>query len=408
MPDATIRNARIVTLRGAPGFRRGADLGRLDVIEKGWVSVHDGRIAGLGAGDPVHAFGEIHDASGATLLPALVDAHTHLLSVGDRHDEWARKWSGTPYLEIVRDGGGIMSSVRAVRKASDAQLDDALNTRLWRTARLGTGAIEVKTGYGLSVADEFRMLESILRVAARLDRVIVPTFLGGHALDPDLTDQVDSMIAEGLPRLAERLPGATVDAFCDDGGWTLEQCARYLKKAKSLGLALRLHADQFSVKGGLELAIELGAKSVDHLEASGPEQVQRLAKSNTAGVMLPCCGFALDGRYAPARKFVDLGGALVIASNANPGSAPSLSLAFSLALAVRFMSLSPEEAITAATWNAACLLGVEDQVGSIDLGKRADLIMVDGTERSLIFDVAGPGPRWVMIGGAAPMYEVIP
>ena len=217
MPDATIRNARIVTLRGAAGFRRGEDLRSLDVIERGWVSVHRGRIAGLGPGEPLHAFGEVHDAAGATLLPALVDAHTHLLWAGDRSNEWALKWSGTPYLEIVRRGGGIMSTVRSVRAATDAELDRLLIRRLQRTARLGTGAIEVKTGYGLSVADEFRMLESILRVAAECDRPIVPTFLGGHAHDPELPNQVDAMIDEGLLVLAARLPGATVDASTDGG-----------------------------------------------------------------------------------------------------------------------------------------------------------------------------------------------
>lgn len=405
MPAATIRNARLVTMRGPSGYRRGAALRDLGVIERGWVTVDGGRITGTGSGEPASSIGEIHDAQGATLMPAFVDAHTHLIWAGRREDEWAMKWSGTPYLEIVRRGGGIMSSVRATRAASDRELDALLRARLARTGSLGTGAIEVKTGYGLSVEAEFRLLESILRVGAQCDRPVVPTFLGGHTLDPELPQQVEAMIDEGLPRLAQRLPGATVDAFCDEGGWTLEQCRRYLEAAKSLGLALRLHADQFSVKGGLELAVELGARSVDHLEASGESQLERLAASSTAGVVLPCCGFALDGRYANARRFVDLGGALVIASNANPGSAPSLSLAFAMTLAVRHMSIAVEEALTAAIWNAACLLGLEGQVGSIEAGKRADLLLIDGTERSPVFEVAGPGPSWIMTGGRVAMKE---
>ncbi|MBX3354464.1 MAG: imidazolonepropionase [Phycisphaeraceae bacterium] len=402
MTVATIHRARVVSLRGPAGYRRGAQLRDLGVIERGWVTVRDGLIHGVGEGEPPELIGEIHDAHGATLLPLLVDAHTHLLWAGRRDDEWALKWSGTPYLEIVKRGGGIMSSVRATRAASDHELDHLLRTRLAECRMLGSGAIEVKTGYGLRVEDEFRMLESILRVAAHSPAPVVPTFLGGHALDPGLPTQVEAMIDEGLPRLAERLPGAVVDAFCDDGGWSLEQCRRYLERARDLGLRLRLHADQFSVKGGVEMAVELGALSVDHLEASGEPQLRRLAGSETAGVVLPCCGFALDGRFAPARRLVDMGGAIVVASNANPGSAPSLSLAFSMALAVRHLGLTPAEALTAATWNAAVLLGLDREVGSIEVGKRADLMMVEGSELSLIFDVAGPGPRWSMIGGQFP------
>lgn len=402
MSHATIRNARVLTLRGQAGPRRGEDLRRLDVIERGWVTVADGRIAALGEGEAPDHGGEIFDGGGGTLMPALVDAHTHLLSAGQREDEWALKWSGTPYLEIVRNGGGIMSTVRSVRAAPDSQLDAILERRIARATALGTGTLEVKSGYGLTIRDEFRMFDSILRVAARCDRPVVPTFLGGHTHDPELPHQVDAMIDEGLPRLAQQSPGATVDAFCDDGGWTLAECRRYFERAKSLGLALRLHADQFSVKGGVELAVELGARSVDHLEASGEAQLARLARSETIGVVLPCCGFALDGRYANARLFIDLGGAIVIASNANPGSAPSLSLPFAMTLSVRSMGVMPEEAVTAATWNAACLLGLDGEVGSIEPGKRADLMLIDGTERTLLFDVAGPGPRWMMIGGESP------
>jgi len=399
MSATTIRNARLVTMSGPAGVRRGAALASLGVLERGWVVLEHGRIHSLGEGEPPAPMGEVIDARERALLPALVDSHTHLLHAGSRDEEWAQKWAGTPYLEIVRRGGGILSTVRAVRETPDEMLDHLLERRLLRCTRLGTGAIEVKTGYGLDVPHEMRMLESILRVAASADRPVVPTFLGGHAIDPDQPNLTDEMIEDGLPRLATRLPGAAVDAFCEEGAWSLEECRRYLEKAKSLGLALRLHADQFHVLGGVELAVELGALSVDHLEASGEAQLSTLASSQTVGVMLPCCGFALDGRYANARRFVDLGGALVLASNANPGSAPSLSLAFSIALAVRFMGLSVAEAIGASIWNSACLLGLSREVGSIEPGKRADLMLLDGTESSLAFDVAGPGPARVWIAG---------
>jgi len=399
MTAFTIRNARVVTLRGPRGLRRGKALRDLGVIESGWVTVENGRIRGVGEGEPAEPIGEITDAAGRALMPAIVDCHTHLLHAGSRDEEWALKWAGTPYLEIVRRGGGILETVRVVRETPDEELDRLLERRIDRCTRLGTGALEVKTGYGLDVEHEMRMLESILRVASRCDRPIVATFLGGHAHDPDRPNLVDAMIREGLPRLAERLPGTAVDAFCEQAAWSLSDCRQYLERAKELGLALRLHADQFNVLGGVELAVELGALSVDHLEASGEKQLSLLAGSNTVGVMLPCCGFALDGRFANARAFVDMGGALALASNANPGSAPSLSLAFSIALSVRFMRLSVEEAITAATWNPAVLLGLEREVGSIEPGKRADLILLDGTEGSLAFDVAGPGPAHVWIDG---------
>lgn len=399
MTAITIRNARLVTMRGPSGLRRGRSLAEMGVIERGWVVLERGRIHSLGPGEPPTAAGEVVDARERALLPALVDCHTHLLHAGSRDEEWAQKWSGTSYLEIVRRGGGILSTVRAVRETPDEMLDHLLERRIARCTRLGTGALEVKTGYGLDVEHEMRMLESILRVAARCDRPVVPTFLGGHARDPDMPHLVEEMISEGLPRLAARLPGAAVDAFCERSAWSLDECARYLRRAKELGLSLRLHADQFNVLGGVELAVELGALSVDHLEASTDAQLSRLAESSTVGVMLPCCGFALDGRFANARRFVDMGGALAIASNANPGSAPSLSLAFSIALAVRFMGLTAPEAIGAALWNPAVLLGLSNEVGSIEPGKRADLMLLDGTESSLAFDVAGPGPARVWIAG---------
>ncbi len=400
MPATTILDARLITLRGGAGPRRGAAMLDLGVVERGHVVVEDGTIVAVGPGDPPDLRGEVLHAGGRAVMPALVDCHTHLCWTGERYDERSRILSGVPYLEILASGGGIMRTVRAVREADERTLVADLRRRLAETARLGSGTIEVKSGYGLTVHDEFRMLAAIEAASRHAPRLVVPTFLGLHARDPQAPGQLEAMVQEALPALAARHPGMAVDAYCEEGAFSVAECRRFLEAARALGLPLRLHADQFNALGGTSLAVELGARSVDHLEATTPGELARLAESRTIGVVLPCCGFTLDGRYAPARALLDAGGALAIASNANPGSAPSPSLAFSLALAVRFMGVRPEEALVAGTWNAACVLGVESRAGSLEPGKRADLLMLHSPDpRSLTLEYAGAGPAMVMLGG---------
>ncbi|HWB20655.1 MAG TPA: imidazolonepropionase [Phycisphaerales bacterium] len=409
MPSLLIHNARILTLKSphtdsADAPRRGADLADLGVIPLGYVRIADGRIAEVAAGKPADVAGsdqvDVIDAGGCVLMPAFVDCHTHACWAGQRLDEFQQKLEGRAYLDILKSGGGIMSTVRAVREAPLEELVALVLRRLYAMAALGTGTVEIKSGYGLDTDTELKMLRAIHTALGHTLQTIVGTFLGAHAIDPDNSRCVDLIIEETLPAVASEFPGITCDAYCEDGAWSLDQTRRLFRAASELACPLRLHVDQFNSLGGIRLALEYSAVSVDHLEAIAPADIKPLAASSTIAVLLPCTGFHLDDRYAPARELVDAGAAIAIASNCNPGSAPCLSIPFTIALAARKLKLKPQEAITAATFNAACVLGLQKQVGSIEVGKRADLQLLDTTdERSLAHEFAGPGPLVVIING---------
>jgi len=403
MVPLVIANARLVTLdppNAPPGPRRGPHLADLGVVGRGWIEIADGKIRRLGEGDPpADATGRRIDVGRRAVLPCLVDCHTHACAAGDRFDEFAMRLAGRSYLEILAAGGGIMSTVRAVRGATPEVLRAELRRRLLEMRRLGTGAVEVKSGYGLDTPTELAMLAAIEAVAVEDPLPIVPTFLA-HAIDPDVPGFVDRTLAETLPAVAEAHPGIACDAYCEEGAWSLADSIRLFERAAELGMPMRVHLDQFNPLGLLPWAIEHGARTVDHLEASRPKDLDRLAASDTIAVLLPASGFSLDERYADARRLVDAGGAVAIASNANPGSAPGPSLAFAIALACRKLRLGAEEAIAAATVNAAHALGLEDRCGRLRPGLRADLqILASNDERSLGYEFAGPAPAAVVWGG---------
>jgi imidazolonepropionase len=399
----TIFNARLITLDpgGAPeGPRRGRWLRDLGVIDRGWLSIDHGRILGLGSGDPPPGVERAIDAGGRVLMPAFVDCHTHACWAGERYGEFAMRLAGRSYLEILEAGGGIMSTVRAVRRASEGQLARNLRHRLEQMHRGGTGAIEVKSGYGLSTADELKMLRAIAAVAETSPAPVVATFLGAHAIDRETPDFVDRTIGETLPAVAAAFPGIACDAYCEQGAWSVESCVRLFEKAKALGLPIRVHLDQFNALGMLPIAIELGARTVDHLEASAPADLDRLAASDTIAVLLPASGFSLDDRYADARRLIDAGGAVAIASNCNPGSAPGPSIAFAASLGCRKLRMTPEEVIVATTVNAAHAIGLGDSCGRLAPGLRADLQLLDADdERAIGGEYAIPGPAAIALGG---------
>ena len=399
----TITNARILTLSGPDQPRRGEDLQNLGVIERGFVRIEDGKIVEVGEGEYRSASesDEIIDAAGCVLMPAFVDCHTHACWAGDRFDEFEMKLKGVSYLDILNSGGGIMSTVRAVRGASQEELTENLIKRLERMAALGTGTVEVKSGYGLRTVDELKMLRAYSEAASGVEQTIIPTFLGAHALDSENPNFVEETINETLPAVVAEFPGIVCDAYCEEGAWSLNDCKQLFEKAQTLGCPLRVHADQFNSLGMTKLAVDMKAISVDHLEATTDDDLKYLASSKTIGVALPACGFHLDDRYAPARKFIDAGGALAIATNYNPGSAPTPSMPFVIALACRKLGLNPAEAIAASTINAACVLGLQDHLGSIQEGKRADLQLLNFTdERELGYEFASIGPRLMLINGA--------
>ena len=399
--DLTITNARVLTLAGGEMPRRGGGLGELGVIDRGYVQVAGGRITAVGGGEPAGDDpGHVHDAGGCVLMPAFVDCHTHACWAGDRFDDLDMKLAGRSYLEILAAGGGIMSTVRAVRAASEQELTGRLLKHLAAMAALGTATAEVKSGYGLTTADELKMLRAIHEAAQQTELTVVASFLGAHAIDPDNPRFVEQTVDETLPAVAGEFPGIVCDAYCEEGAWSLDDTKRLFERAAELGCPLRIHADQFNSLGATRLAVDVGAVSVDHLEATTPQDLEYLARSPTLGVALPACGFHLDDRYAPARRFVDAGGALAIATNYNPGSAPTPSMPFVVALACRKLGLTAAEAVTAATANAACVLRLQDETGTIEPGKRADLQLLDCTDhRELGYEFATAGPRLVTSGG---------
>jgi len=399
-------NARIISLHHAGEAsnlpRRGLALRDLAIIDRGYVRIVDGRIAEVSPGAPqrVHDGEHVIDAQGRVLMPGFVDCHTHACWAGERIDEWEMKLAGRSYLDILNAGGGIMSTVRCVRATATATLADELLRRLRQMAAYGTTTAEVKSGYGLDLDTEMRMLDAITLAAQRSALRVVPTFLGAHAIDPENPACVEQMIDDALPAVARKYPGLTVDAYCESGAWSLEQCNRYFVQAKKLGLGVRVHTDQFNALGMIPAALALGAKSVDHLECASDHDLQLVARSSTIAVGLPVTSFCLGNPFIRARQFIDAGGALALATNANPGSAPVRGMPIVLSFAVREMRMTPAEAITATTWNAACVVGAAHECGSIAIGKSADLVLWPCTdERALGYEISGPLPEVVMARG---------
>ncbi len=399
-----IHNARLVTLAGDSDARTGVAMRDTGVIERGWVHTEGDHIVALGSGQVPEEHrlraARVIDADGRALLPGFVDCHTHACWAGDRLDEWEMRLRGATYLELLEAGGGIMSTVRAVRAASEDELSESLLERLAAMLAEGTTSVEVKSGYGLTTCDELKMLRAIVRAGERWPGTLVPTACIGHALDPDLPDHVERAIAETLPAVTAEFPGIAIDAYCERGAWSLEDCRRLFDAARAAGHPCRVHADQFHALGMLDLAIEREFVSVDHLEATDTEGLARLASSETFGVMLPCSGFHVDQRYANGREFLDAGGRLAIATNCNPGSAPCVSMPMAMALAVRELGLTPSETILAATRSPSALLSLEDR-GRIAQGARADLVVLrHQDERELAHAFGGGQIHTVVCGGA--------
>ncbi|MBI5282304.1 MAG: imidazolonepropionase [Candidatus Solibacter usitatus] len=385
-----VRGARqLLTLRGPAGPRRGAAMRSLGIIENGAMLIQDGLITNVGPASRVEHLGlarraRVVDAAGRIVMPGFVDSHTHLLFGQPRLNDYEQRIEGRSYGEIAAAGGGILSTVRAVRGTTSRRLTAQGQAALRQMARHGTTTVEAKSGYGLDEGSELKMLR-ILRALDGEPLELTSTFLGAHAVPPEYEGKADNYIywlaGHLLPLVASKRLARYADVYCDSGAFALHQAQIYLAAARESGLGLRVHASQFANLGAVQLAVGMGAASVDHLEAAGAAEVHALSGAPTIATLLPGSSFHLGlGRYAPARALIDGGAAVALASDYNPGSSPTCSMQMVLSLACAQMKMTPAEAITAATVNGAHALGVQAQVGTLEAGKQADFLLLDASD----------------------------
>jgi imidazolonepropionase len=408
--DFAVRRIGLLVTLAGPAPRTGASMRDLATVSDAAVAAAGGRIAWVGpdaafeAAVEMSSGAEVLDAAGGAVLPGFVDPHTHLAFAGDRDDEIRRRLAGASYQEIAAEGGGIVRTVEATRSASVEELAGLVAARLDEMLLCGTTAAEVKSGYGLETGAEIRSLEAIRLAASRHPATVVPTFLGAHEVPREhranRAGYVDLLVEEMVPAVAERRLAVFADVFCEEGVFTVEESRRILLAAREHGLKLRIHADELATTGGAELAGELGARSADHLVFVSERGMRALAEASCAATLLPVAAFYLRlGRFAPARGLVAAGAPVALASDGNPGGGLSPSLPFAVALGCFSMGLSLEEAIAAVTVNAAFALDLQGEVGSIEVGKRADLVLLRSPRLLDLVRVGVPAIRAVVKDG---------
>lgn len=405
--DLIVFNAGQLVTCASDGPKRRADMRDVGIIENGSVAISGGKIVGVGTTDEIYrGFDavEYFDAGGKVVCPGFVDPHTHIVFAGDRLNEFELKIKGAEYLEILANGGGILSTVRATREASIEQLVEQSRARLDKMLACGTTTVEIKTGYGLDTESELKML-AVIEILDNTHAIdIVPTFLAAHAVPPEFKDNADAYVdlvcTEMLP-LAWRwyeqsqfsMNGTPffVDVFTERNAFDVAQSERVFTTAQSIGFRLKAHVDQFTSLGGSHAAMAAGAASIDHLDEISDGEISELAGSDTIGIVIPTENFnAGKTRFADARKLIDSRCAVALSTDYNPGSAPCPSQPMALAIACRYQKLLPAEALNAATINAAHAVGLGDSVGSIEVGKSADICIVDAADfRLLAYEFGG-------------------
>lgn len=404
MSGTLFYNARIFTPKTGTRPAAGEAQGTIASFDHGALFAEDGIIraaddeaavrACMAAGGAEAA--EEHDCGGACMIPGFVDPHTHICFAARRESEFMMRLEGKSYLEILAAGGGILSSVNAVKAASEDELLDATLENVLSALNFGTTTMEVKSGYGLDTAEELKMLRVIGRLAEETPLDIVPTFMGAHAVPPPYKNSpdgyVDLIVDEMLPAVKEQGIARACDVFCETGVFTVEQSRRILKKARELGLALRIHADEVDDTGGAALAAELGVLSAEHLLAAHPDNLAKMARAGVIANVLPATAYSLRKPYADARRMIDLGVPVALATDCNPGSCFCESMPFVFGLAVMNMGLTVNEALTACTMNAAWSVGMADTVGSLEAGKQADFLLLDGERPAALAYHAGANP----------------
>ena len=399
MSQQLFRNAKIYTPVDLGRPRVGKAQSELAHFPKGALLVEDGFIIAIGneqevlnaaktAGDLLEV-----DCEGRCMVPGFVDPHTHICFAATREAEFSLRLEGTPYLEILRQGGGILSSVRAVATASDDELYANTLSHVQTALSLGTTSMEIKSGYGLDTENELKMLRVIGRVAADSPLDIVATFLGAHAIpeqyktNPD--DFITMIIKEMLPQVKKQGIARFCDVFCETGVFTIDQGRRLLTAAQAMGLGVKIHADEVNDLGGAALAAELGACSADHLLAASEKNIKKMSASGVIATLLPATAYSLRKNYARARLMIENNVAVALATDCNPGSSFTESMQFVIGLAVLNMRMTPAEALTGATLNSAYALKMADRVGSLDKGKQADFLLLEGDSPAILAYHAG-------------------
>src|SRR5215203_3158837 len=362
---------------------RGKDLSELPCIEDAFVIIEDDRIAEYGAMEDVKFrlpdFTSHLDATGKMVLPCWCDSHSHLVFAGSRENEFVEKIKGLTYAEIAAKGGGILNSAKKIKDISEDELYKQSYKRLQEVIALGTGAIEIKSGYGLSVEGELKMLRVIQRLKRNSNIGIRSTFLGAHAIPNDYKENrqgyIDLIINQMLPAISNEKLADYIDVFCEQGFFTPGETAQICNAGKAFGLKPKIHANQLSATGAVQVGVKLSAVSVDHLEVMDEDSINALSQSTTIGTLLPTAAFFLGMAYQPARQLIESNSAIALASDFNPGSSPSGNMNFVVALSCIQMKLLPEEGINAATINGAYAMELEKEVGTITSGKKANLIL---------------------------------
>lgn len=359
----------------------GSDMKELPSIDDAYLYIYDGLFADFGpmSSCPDHPDAEVVDATGCMVFPSFCDSHTHLVYAGSREIEYVDKIRGLSYEEIAKRGGGILNSAERLRAASEDELFESAMERINEIVSLGTGAVEVKSGYGLSTESELKMLRVIRRIRSESPITVKSTFLGAHAVPMEYrgrqSEYVDLIVKEMIPQVAAENLAGYIDVFCDKGFFTVEETERMLEAAAKYGLRPKIHANELALSGGIQLGVKHSALSVDHLEFTGEEEIASLLDSTTMATLLPGAAFFLGMDYPPARKMIDAGLPVALASDYNPGSSPSGDMKFILSLACVKMRMVPEEAINAATINSAYAMGLSGTHGSISRGKIANFFI---------------------------------
>lgn len=408
--DLILENiGQLVTCAGSDKVLRGPAMSAVSMLENGAISVAAGKIVAVGPADEImaqYSADQTIDCEGKAVVPGFVDSHTHTVFGGDRVHEFEMRIQGADYLEILGAGGGIVSTMRHTREANEASLVESARKRLDEMLALGTTTVEIKTGYGLDTATELKMLRVIETLDKEHPCTLIPTFLGAHTLPPEFKEDgagyVDLVVEEMVPAVADwyvqshfKAQGVPlfIDVFTEDHAFDVAQSKRILEAGQQAGMLAKIHVDQFNAFGGTEMAVELGAVSADHLDVSGPAEIEALANSDTICVPLPAANFNLGhdvGAFPNGRAMVDAGCALALATDLNPGSAPCYSMPLVMAISNRYLRLTPAETLVASTINGAHALKLARRFGSIEVGKAADLLVLKGADwRHLSYFLGG-------------------